>query len=65
METALDDIEPHEDAIETDLNVTYPLLPCIQSLKNKHHQLTKIHRERYDQVKSALHPPISLADALR
>lgn len=55
MEVALDDTKPQSDDYlsDSDLQVTYPLLSCIQTLKEKHHTLSKIHRERYEEVKSA------------
>lgn len=54
MEVALDDTKPQDDdyLANSNLQVTYPLLACIQSLKEKYHTLGKIHRERYEQVKS-------------
>lgn len=56
MEAALDDTKPEDDYDhhDPDLQITYPLLSCINLLKEKHQTLAKIHRERYEQVKSAL-----------
>jgi protein regulator of cytokinesis 1 len=34
------------------LIVTYPLKPCLQALKERHKSVSKLHRERYEQVKS-------------
>ena len=34
------------------LRVTYPLNRCVQALKEKHHTVSKLHRERFEQVKS-------------
>ncbi|KAL1302909.1 hypothetical protein AAFC00_003234 [Neodothiora populina] len=60
MEVALDDTEYRlEDDIGSgELQVTIPLLPCIQTLEEKHHAVARLHRERYEQVKK-------LAEALR
>lgn len=59
MEVALDDKKPEDDdyLAHSDLQVTYPLLACLQSLKDKQHALAKIHRERYEQVKSTSPSP--------
>jgi protein regulator of cytokinesis 1 len=50
MERAIDDTK-HDDEYETEQDVTYPLLACIQTLKEKHHTVAKLHRERFEQVK--------------
>ena len=43
----------HEyEAEDDDLKVTAPLIPCLQSLKEKHTQISRIHKERFEQVKS-------------
>ncbi|KAF2863147.1 hypothetical protein K470DRAFT_226918 [Piedraia hortae CBS 480.64] len=47
MERSLDD-DPSE---EETLKVTHPLLDCIQSLKEKHHLISRQHRERFEQVR--------------
>lgn len=54
METSLDDVKSrHEyEAEEEDMKVTYPLVRCLQTLKEKHLQISKIHKERFEQVKS-------------
>ena len=46
----------HED---NDLKVTIPLMRCLQILKEKHNTVAKIHRERYEQVKSESYSEIS------
>jgi protein regulator of cytokinesis 1 len=46
----------HED---DDLRVTVPLIQCLQSLKEKHQQVSRIHKERFEQVKSKLLDPLS------
>ena len=54
METSLDDSKArHElDFDDQALKVTYPLTRCLQVLKEKHNSIAKIHRERFEQVKS-------------
>ena len=50
MERSIDDTKP-EDEYEAEQEVTFPLLAYIQGLKEKHHTVAKLHRERYEQVK--------------
>ena len=54
MESSLDDSRPRRDYDHQDdeLKVTFPLTRCLQILKEKHSQIKKLHRERYEQVKS-------------
>lgn len=54
METSLDDAKAkHELSYDNQgLKVTYPLVRCLQSLKEKHNTVAKIHRERFEEVKS-------------
>lgn len=53
METSLDDSRSRRDYdADEDLQVTYPLTRCLQVLKDKHLQISKIHRERFEQVRS-------------
>lgn len=54
MEASLDDNKAHHqyEAEEEDMKITYPLMRCLQSLKEKHLQVSKLHRERFEQVKS-------------
>ena len=37
---------------EKELKITIPLTRCLQSLKEKHNAIAKVHRERFEQVKS-------------
>lgn len=37
---------------DNELQVTYPLNRCLSYLKEKHNAMIKLHRERYEQVKS-------------
>jgi protein regulator of cytokinesis 1 len=54
MEASLDDTKSrHEYEVEDgDLKISYPLTRCLQTLKEKHLQISKIHKERFEQVKS-------------
>lgn len=57
MEASLDDNKPRRDyhSDEEDLKVTFPLTRCLQVLKERHIQVSRLHRERYEQVKSKTH----------
>ena len=35
-----------------DLKVTYPLLKCVEDLKEKHAMIQKVYQQRFEQVKS-------------
>jgi len=54
MEASLDDNKSHHkyEVEDEDLKITYPLMRCLQGLKEKHLQISKLHRERFEQVKS-------------
>ncbi len=54
MESSLDGCRPRRDyeSDDGDLKVTFPLSRCLQVLKEKHAQISKLHRERFEQVKS-------------
>lgn len=56
MEASLEDPSSDNDfqLDERDLKVTAPLTRCLQSLKEKHNAIAKIHRERFEQVKSQI-----------
>ncbi|KAI5368131.1 Putative microtubule-associated protein, MAP65/Ase1/PRC1 [Septoria linicola] len=66
MERSLDDTRPKDDfeAEKDGLKVTYPLLNCIERLKQKHHTIAKLHRERYEQVKKLVEALESYASHL-
>ncbi|KAL9110174.1 MAG: hypothetical protein Q9227_005234 [Pyrenula ochraceoflavens] len=53
MEKSLDDDKSDRSyGIDTgSLRVTYPLNRCVQALKEKLHTISKLHRERFEQVK--------------
>lgn len=54
MEASLDDNKDHHEyePEDDDLTITYPLMQCLQGLKEKHLHISRIHRERFEQVKS-------------
>lgn len=53
MESSLDDSKRRRDYEEDDdLTITYPLMRCLQVLKEKHIQISRLHKERFEQVKS-------------
>ncbi|KAL9096833.1 MAG: hypothetical protein Q9165_000797 [Trypethelium subeluteriae] len=54
MEASLDDTKQRSDyeLEDEELKVSYPLLRCLQGLKEKHNTISKLHRERFEQVKS-------------
>jgi protein regulator of cytokinesis 1 len=54
MEASLDDNKSRQEYQPEDeaLKITYPLLRCLQALKEKLAQISKLHRERFEQVKS-------------
>lgn len=57
MEASLDDTKSHRDyqpKEDKDLKITYPLTRCLRVLKEKHAQVGRLHRERFEQVKSML-----------
>ena len=56
MEASLEDRAPHDayQLEDKELKVTVPLTRCLQSLKEKHSTIARIHRERFEQVKSKL-----------
>lgn len=56
MEASLDDTKNRNDPEmdDEDLKITFPLTRCLQGLKDKHLQISKLHRERFEQVKSEL-----------
>ncbi|KAM0273178.1 hypothetical protein ACHAQH_008434 [Verticillium albo-atrum] len=50
MEASLDDSR-RRDHDDEDLQITYPLTRCLQHLKEKHIQIGRLHKERFEQVK--------------
>lgn len=58
MEASLDDSKARRDyhGEDDELKVTYPLSRCLQVLKEKHIHISRLHRERFEQVKSEWPP---------
>lgn len=59
MEASLEGTKPRRDqrsrgTDDDDLQITYPLSRCLQALKEKHTQISRLHRDRFEQVKSKL-----------
>ncbi|RFU34967.1 hypothetical protein B7463_g1402, partial [Scytalidium lignicola] len=55
----------HEyEAEDEDLKITYPLTRCLQSLKEKHLTISKLHRERFEQVQKLVQALESYASHL-
>lgn len=52
MEISLDDSKAQRNQDNDKLHVTYPLVQCLKSLREKHSHISKLHRERFEQVKS-------------
>lgn len=59
MEASLDDNKPRRDyeSEDDELQVTFPLTRCLQVLKEKHIQISRLHRERFEQVRSMFLSP--------
>ena len=57
MKASLEDRVPNQIYLEedTELKITVPLTRCLQDLKEKHKTVAKIHRERFEQVKSKIY----------
>ncbi|PNY25349.1 Anaphase spindle elongation protein 1 [Tolypocladium capitatum] len=53
MEASLDGSKPSRRSHDEDdeLSITYPLTRCLQTLKEKHMQISRLHKERFEQVK--------------
>lgn len=52
MEQSLDDEKDHGYDLDTNgLRVTYPLNDCLRDLKEKYNVVSRLHRERFEQVK--------------
>jgi protein regulator of cytokinesis 1 len=64
MEASLDDGQSRRDCGDEDshLQITFPLTRCLQVLKEKHIQISRLHRERFEQVKSMSHQSLVFRD---
>ncbi|KAI8628679.1 microtubule associated protein-domain-containing protein [Xylariaceae sp. FL1651] len=51
MEVSLDDSRTQRNYEDDDLQVTFPLTQCLKVMKEKHMQISRLHRERFEQVK--------------
>ncbi|KAI9683144.1 MAG: hypothetical protein M1829_005935 [Trizodia sp. TS-e1964] len=53
MEASLDDSKGNDsyEGEDEDLKVSTPLLRCLQGLREKHNSISKVHKERFEQVK--------------
>ena len=52
MEKSLEDQSDYAYNINTaDLKITYPLVDCLRDLKEKYSTVSRLHRERFEQVK--------------
>ncbi|KAK4225571.1 anaphase spindle elongation protein 1 [Podospora fimiseda] len=53
MEASLDgkSSRRNRQSVDDDLQITYPLTRCLQVLKERHSQIARLHRERFEQVK--------------
>ncbi|KLJ13383.1 hypothetical protein EMPG_11672 [Blastomyces silverae] len=52
MEASLDDSTKHDHQIDGgDLRITFPLNRCLKVLKEKYTTISKLHRERFEQIK--------------
>lgn len=56
MEASLDDSKPRRGEYQEDeeFKITYPLNRCVQGLREKHIQISRLHKERFEQVKSRI-----------
>lgn len=61
MERSLDDATSHDD---DGMVLTYPLLACLQHLKEKHQVFARLHRERFEQVRKLVEALESYASHL-
>lgn len=63
MDMSLDDTRAQRNPDDDDLHVSFPLTQCLKVLRERHNQIAKLHRERFEQVKSK--PPAFLAFAFQ
>ena len=67
MESSLDGAPRNRQRASEDpeLQITFPLNRCLNALKEKQNAVAKIHRERFEQVKSTLQPSHQKRDYTR
>lgn len=52
MESSLDDSKQRSNfSDDGEFKITYPLNKCLQNLKEQHTQISRLHKERFEQVK--------------
>lgn len=57
MEASLDDSRPRrKNSNGESIKITYPLMECLETLKEKHSQVQRLRQERVDHVQSELMP---------
>lgn len=61
MEASLDDStrSSYSQIEDSDLQITFPLNRCLNHLKEKHGSVQKLHRERFEQIRSMFNPILS------
>ena len=66
MEASLEDDKPTKSyqLEDKELRLTVPLKSCLQDLKEKHNIIAKLHRERFEQVKSTLQASVFASERL-
>jgi protein regulator of cytokinesis 1 len=64
MEASLEDHKSNDNYTleDEELKATVPLQQCIKGLKEKHNAVAKVHRERFEQVKSGCYKTMMLHD---
>ncbi|RDA87278.1 hypothetical protein CP532_1346 [Ophiocordyceps camponoti-leonardi (nom. inval.)] len=53
-----------DDDDDDDLQVTYPLTRCLQMLRDKHAHVSRLHRERFEQIKKLVDALVSYSSHL-
>ena len=62
MESSLTDEKPNPNYdIDDGLEVTFPLTRCLKELKEKYATVSKLHRERFEQVRSKYCDPATIS----
>ncbi|PFH56691.1 hypothetical protein XA68_16136 [Ophiocordyceps unilateralis] len=67
MEASLDGSRPASSRSmdpDDDLAITYPLTRCLQTLRDKHMHISRLHRDRFEQVKKLVDALVSYSSHL-
>ncbi|KAI6245807.1 Anaphase spindle elongation protein 1 [Erysiphe necator] len=64
MEASLDDQKPFVEHEDEKFLITYPLMKFLKELKQKHLQISKLHKERFEEVKKLVQSLISYSSFL-